>query len=88
MHPRCRRSTWLASVCVAMLAASLLWRGADAGRDAECSRGDELRRAGDMRAALAAYKTCVDGGGGDAVTRHNLGVALVTDCLGVSATEM
>jgi hypothetical protein len=75
-------------MCVALLAASALFLGADAGRHDECARGDELRRAGNMRAALAAYKTCVDGGGGDAVMRHNLGVALVRDWLGVCAAEM
>jgi tetratricopeptide (TPR) repeat protein len=30
-----------------------------------------------MQAALAAYKTCIDRGGGDAVTRHNIGIALM-----------
>jgi len=66
-----------ACACVAVLLASALPRCADAGADAECARGDELRRTGSMGAAVTAYKACVARGGGDAVTRHNLGVALM-----------
>jgi tetratricopeptide (TPR) repeat protein len=64
-------------LCVATLVASAVWRGADADKDTDCTRGDELRRSGNMQAALAAYKTCIDRGGGDAVTRHNFGIALM-----------
>ena len=66
-----------ARVCVAALLASAIGSGAGTGEDAECARGDALRRSGSTRAALVAYKACVARGGGDAVTRHNLGVALI-----------
>ena len=66
-----------ARVCVAALLASAIGSSAGADEDAECTRGETLRRSGSTRAALAAYKACVARGGGDAVTRHNLGVALI-----------
>ena len=64
-----------ARVCV--VALFFCGSSASAGEDAECARGEALRRSGSTRAALAAYKACVARGGGDAVTRHNLGVALI-----------
>ena len=66
-----------ARVCVAALLASAIGSGAGTGEDAECARGDALRRSGSTRAALVAYKACVARGGGGAVTRHNFGVALI-----------
>ena len=65
------------SMCVFVLVAGALWTGADAGEDSKCAKGDDLRRSGSMQDALDAYRACVAGGGGDAVTRHNLGIALL-----------
>lgn len=61
------------------LVVGLLCIGGGTSEDDECLRGDELRHAGDVRAALAAYKSCVAQGGGNAATRHNLGVALMEE---------
>jgi len=73
---------YAAAPCIAAaLIIGVLCGGAGAGGDGdrECARGDELRRVGSVRAALAAYKDCVALGGGSAATRHNIGVALMDE---------
>ena len=80
---RARHQEMAVLLTVQLLMVSDLWGRARAraggpnGAEVECARGDELRRIGGINEALAAYKECSLRGGGDAVTRHNVGVALI-----------
>ena len=80
---RARHQEMAVLLTVLLLMVSDLWgrararAGGPKGAEVECARGDELRRIGGINEALAAYQECILRGGGDAVTRHNVGVALI-----------